>query len=167
MSSSAPLTEPASPSSDGIDFQEIYHLLREKAWIVVLCVVVAGALAGAYIMKTPKIYAARTLVQIDQARRKVVNIEEISREDLSSLELLKTIEQNMANGVLLKRVIDVLNLSPEQLGFAGTGRAYSENELIEKIRSSISVRLMRRHPPIVVTAEHQDPALAQKICQSW
>lgn len=166
MNPSTPSVDPNSIPSPEFDFQEIYHLLREKAWIIVLCVVVAGSLAGAYIMRTPKTYAARTLVQIDQARRKVVNIEEISREDLSSLELLKTIEQNMASGVLLKRVIEVLSLTPEQIGLPTIQRAYSENELIGRMQKQVSVKLMRGTRLIAVTVEHQDPVLAQKICQT-
>ena len=62
-----------------VDFPAIYHMIREKAWLVLLAVVVCCLLAGAYIMQTPKIYAASTIVEVEQGQRKVVNIQDIKR----------------------------------------------------------------------------------------
>ena len=131
--------------------------------MIVLSVLVAGLLAAGYIMRTPKVYAAYTIVQVDQARRKVVNIEEISREDFSSLELMKTIERNMVSTALFKRLSE--KLPPEKLGLPPSVRPYSENELIENLRSRVSVRLIRGTRLITVTAEHQEPTIARDISQ--
>src|SRR5258708_5907635 len=101
-------TDSAEDSSFVIDFPGIYHMIREKAWLVALTVVVGGLFAGAYIMQTPKIYEASTVVEVEQGQRKVVNIQDIKIDDLSSLEVLKTIEQNLSSSALLSGVLQAL-----------------------------------------------------------
>jgi capsular exopolysaccharide synthesis family protein len=153
-------------SSSGIDFKEIYFVLREKVWLIVTAVLIACAFAGAYIIRTPKVYAAKAIVQVEQGRRNVVKIEEIRREDLTSLEILKTIEQNMANSVLLQRVLETQKFTPGDLGLATDGKTYSEAQLIDALGKSVTVKLMRGTRLISVVAENRNPAVAQKIAQS-
>jgi len=156
--------EAAADSPFAVDFHAIYHMIREKAWLVVLAVLVSCLFAGAYIMRTPKIYEASTLVEVEQGQRKVVNIQDIKMDDLSSLEILKTIEQNLGSSELLKGVLQTLKLTPEQLGLpASPAKPYSDNELIDALKKSVSVRLIRGTRLIGVTAENHEPVLAQQI----
>lgn len=135
--------------------------------MIILCVVVAGMFAGAYINQTPKIYSTRSLIQVEQAQRKVVNIEDIRREDLGSLELLKTIEQTMCNAVLLQRLVQELKITPERVGLKPRPeRPYSTNEIIDRLQKQISVKLMRGTRLIAVAAENHEPELAQQISRS-
>lgn len=151
-------------SEPGIDFREIYHLLREKAWLISLCAVLAFLAGGAYVIRTPKIYAAQTNVQVDQAQRKVVNIQDVSSEDLASLELLKTIEQNLSSNTLLAIVINTMKLDGDALGLPSRpGRAYSENELVKTLSGAVNVKLMRGTRLISITVESTRPELAQQL----
>src|SRR5215210_5686874 len=87
------------------DFRRTYHLLREKAWLIALCTLSFVLLAGAYVMRAPKIYAARSVILVEQQERKVVNIQDINQEDLKALEVMKTVEQSLATEELMLRVI--------------------------------------------------------------
>jgi len=156
--------DPAAESSLAIDFPAVYHMLREKAWLIAVCVVVASSLAGVYITRTPKIYAAQTMVEVEQGERKVVNIQDIKMEDLSSLEELKTIEQNLDSSALLEGVVETLKLTPEQLGLpARPEKPYSDSELVDALEDMVSVHLVRGTRLIAVVAENHDPVLAQQI----
>ncbi len=79
-----PPTEAHSSPGLVTDLAAYYHLLREKAWVIITCVLVAVALGGAYVIRSPKIYAASAVVLVNQSEDKVVNIQEISTEDLAS-----------------------------------------------------------------------------------
>jgi len=68
------------------------------------CLVIAMMSGAAWLAKTPKIYAARTVVQVEQTEQQVINIQSVTPEDLSTLELLKTIEQRLLFGKEAERV---------------------------------------------------------------
>ena len=140
---------PAAPL-DGIDFQEILHVLLEKAWLIIVCIIVGGALGGAYITRTPRIFASREVIQVDQQAQKVINIQEVAPEELQSSEILKTIEQNLVSLTLFERVAKANNMP-------GDGA-----QLAAKV--SAKIRLGTRLIDIV--AEDQNPETAQMIAHS-
>jgi capsular exopolysaccharide synthesis family protein len=159
-----PAPEPSSGEGINIDLAAYYHLLREKAWIIITCVLVALALGGAYLIRTPKIYASTAEVEVNQQENKVVNIQNVTSEDLSSLELLKTIEQNLASRALMQRVIEKLQLTPKHLGLSPNPPVpYTEAYLAEQLQKSVTVTLIRGTRLIAVTAESTDASLAQTI----
>ena len=103
----------------GLDFRALIHTLLDKIWIILLCVVVAGFLTGAHIMRSPKIYAARVILQVEQQEQKILKgVEKIQQEDLRSLEVLRTIEQVLKSRSLLERVLETNNLATD-LAFVG------------------------------------------------
>lgn len=144
-----------------------YHLLREKAWIIVTCALAAVALGGVYIIRTPKIYASTAEVQVNQEQNKVVNIQNVTSEDLSSLELLKTIEQNLSSRALMERVVEKLQLNAQKLNLAPDPAVpYTTAYLAEQLQKVVTVKLIRGTRLIDVTAESTDPALAQYIANA-
>ena len=63
MHSSSPKV-PTSPHFDRIDFRAIYYLLREKAWLICLCFLLAAFGTAAHLMRAPKVYAAHVVLQV-------------------------------------------------------------------------------------------------------
>jgi capsular exopolysaccharide synthesis family protein len=154
----------ASPIESGgdegmvLDLAMYYHMLREKAWIIVTCALVGVVLGGAYIIHTPKIYEATAEVEVNQEQTKVVNIQNVTSEDLSSLELLKTIETSLYSRALMERVVEKLNLKGQNLGLpANPPVPYTTANLAQHLQDAVSVRL------IDVTVEHTDPYAAMVI----
>ncbi len=149
------------------DFQEIFHVLREKAWIIVTSVIVALLLGGAYIMNATKLYAARAVIQVEQSERKVVNIEQVNREDLTDRDALKTLEAALASRTLAWRVIESLKLTPEQLGLPPRPeKAYSEKEQVDQFSRRVSIQLVRGTRLIGIDNEMENPELPPKICNA-
>src|SRR5260221_3374619 len=150
-----------------IDFQEIYHLLREKAWIIFTSILVAGLIGGAYLMKATKLYSARTVIQVEQSERKVVNIEQVNREDLTDHDALKTLEAALASRTLSWRVVDALKLTPAQLGLQERPeRPYSEKEIVDQFERRVSVQLIRGTRLISIEAEMEDATVPSTICNA-
>src|SRR6266853_1390671 len=148
-----------------IDFQEIYHLLREKAWLVLTSILVAGLIGGAYLMRATKLYSARMVIQVEQSERKVVNIEEINKNDLTDRDALKTLEASLASRTLSWRVIESLKLTPVQLGLQDRPeKPYSEKEIVDQFERRVTVQLIRGTRLISVEAEMEDRTLPPKIC---
>src|SRR5947208_12591473 len=97
--------------AEPLDFRAIYHVLREKSWVILLCVLTVGCVSAAYLYRAPKIYAAKVVLQVEQEEQKVINIQTVQKEDLQSVEFLKTVEQTLQSRALLGRVVETNNLA--------------------------------------------------------
>ena len=103
-------------ADEPIDFRALYYAIYEERYWVAAVAVVTVVAACVYLLVTPKVYAAQTIVQVEQRSHKILNIQDIANEDLNATELLKTIEQNLANEALLERVVAALHLDGGSLG---------------------------------------------------
>src|SRR5437667_3937883 len=107
-----PSKKPSAPKDQAqpLDFRTLYHILREKFWIIAIAVLTIGCVTAAYLYRASKIYAAKVVLQVEQEEQKVINIQTVQKEDLQSLEFLKTVEQTLQSRALLGRVIDTNTL---------------------------------------------------------
>ena len=81
--------------AESLDLRALYHVLREKAWIIALCVLAVGSVTAAYLYRAPRIYVAKVVLQVEQEEQKIINIQSVQKEDLQSVEFLKTVEQTL------------------------------------------------------------------------
>jgi len=146
------MKKPSTPavSLDGIDFQEILHVLKEKAWLIVVCVLAACVLGGAYIARSARIYSSREVIQVEPQPQKVINIQDVNPEEVQSNEVIKTIEQNLVSTTLLDRVATVNHLP-------GDGA---------QLAASVTAKIRPGTRLIDIVAENPQPELAQRIAHS-
>ena len=70
--------------SFGWEFRATIKVLREKVWVIMLCILMAGLAGAAYIAWSPKIYRAQAVIRVEQEGRKVLKIEDVESEDLKA-----------------------------------------------------------------------------------
>lgn len=149
-----------------VDLPRIYYSFREQFLLIAAFVVIAFIAAGIYLFVTPKLYRSQAIVQIEQAERKVVKIDDLDAQNLQSSETLKTMEMNLTNWVLLARVArsPKLALNPAALGLPERpGRPYDESEILQRFAKCVSVRLVRGTRLITIDGEAADPTVAGMI----
>jgi argonaute-like protein implicated in RNA metabolism and viral defense len=81
-------------------------------------------------------YSAETVLQVDQAQRKVIKMEDTAVYDPTTLEALKRSSRNLSNRVIVERVLqrEPALFTPEKLGMKPReGRPYAESELVHRI----------------------------------
>ncbi len=165
----SPSNRPSAPSDHviQIDFRSLYYSLRERAWLVALCLVVAGAAAFAYLQRAPKIFEALVVLQVEQEEQKILNIEQLQTENLQTLELLKTIEQTLQSRALVERVFDSLKLAKNR-GFVDPAQtpAPTRDDLLTRMEKMISVKLRRGTRLIDIRVDHTDAPLTAAIANS-
>jgi len=164
MHQSSKTNSPPDTSGE-IDFQKLYYALLDRKWLVLGCMGGMILLGVLYIIITPKTYSATTVVQVEQAESKFVNIEDISKQDLEQAEVLKTIETNLTSSSLLLGVIDSLKLTPAQIGLKPKqdGTAFTDVEKVEALGDNVTAKLVRGTRLINITASNPSPVLAQQI----
>lgn len=160
-SSSMPASSPALP------WRAIYHALRRRAWLISACLVVTFFAGLAYLARAPKIYAARTVVEVQPSENKFINIETVTSEDASTAELLKTVEQNFMSKDLLLRVVKSEGLAENPRFLAPDAmRPATDETLLRAAQNAISVKLRRGTRLLDIVVEHRDPAIAQALALS-
>ena len=162
----------STPSNDAaasaIDFAHFYYLLLRKAWVIMLFVFLGLSAAIAYLLKAPRIYESRAVLEVEQETPRVVNIQEINPEDFKLPEVLKTIEQVLSSNTLLLRVIKAngLDKDPSFAPPKSDGSTYLDSELVARFRSRVKVALRRDTRLIDVVVQDTDPKRAQQLAQS-
>ena len=101
----------------GIDFRHIWHVVQERLWLVVVCIVAGLVLALGYLVRTPKLYQGHTVLEVEIAEPNFLANDDSSTRIrsmfLASQEALRTIEQNLTNRTLLARVIRAEGLADD------------------------------------------------------
>lgn len=158
--------KPKGDASIEVDLRSLYYAFRERLLAIAIFVVVGLIGALVYLYFAPKLYRSQAVVQIEQAERKVVKLDDIDRQDLQSSETLKTIEMNLANWGLLSRVAKSpeLKLTPAALAMkVRSGQPYGQAEILARFAKCVSVHLVRGTRLITIEAEVADPTLAGMI----
>src|SRR4026207_295692 len=92
-----------------IDLEAIYYLFRERIWLILLCEVLAAALAVAYASRARRVYEAGAVIQVEKTEPKVLKIESVIQENWQDEEMMKTIEQTLVSRPVLEAVIRTNN----------------------------------------------------------
>ena len=126
------MSDPVNPNdavqqAPGFNFQMLYHVLLEKAWIVLFCFIVAVFLTGAYLKRAPRIYAASVVLQVEQEESRVMKIDKIQGEDLRWPGVALQGARPMPGLGLMRRYMDIvlssavedLQITQEYMGVLG------------------------------------------------
>src|SRR5262245_43254465 len=74
-----------------IDLPRLANLIRAKIWIVIAIACVIFLAAVVYVLRAPKIYESRAVLQVSQEPQKVLKIQDISEEKPESTDYLNTV----------------------------------------------------------------------------
>jgi len=153
-------------SSSMWDVRGILQILTDRTWLLGLCLVVSIGLADVYLLVTPKTYASLAILYVEQRDQKVVSIQDVTQQDLESIDMMKTVEQSLTTDDLLLHVIkeDRLATNPDFLPQQAAG--YTEDELLKAVKQRLTVKVRRGTRLIDVSAVSRSPELSQQIVQT-
>jgi capsular exopolysaccharide synthesis family protein len=126
-----PLTAEYADGAHTFDFRRYWHSFVERIWIVAICVLAGLFLALGNLARTPKLYQAHTVLDVEFEEPSFVPTTDYATRTrsmfLASGEALRTIEQNLTNPTLLARVVRSEGLAQDG-GRALLGRSVVANK---------------------------------------
>ena len=125
--------------------------------------------AVVYVLRAPKIYESRAVLQVSQEPQKVTKIEDVSGERPDSGDYLNTVVEGFTSRKLMLRVIRALGLENDP-NFAPPkkdGSRYTEIELADLMSAKLAVSLRRNTRVINVTTFDEDPEMARKLAETF
>jgi polysaccharide biosynthesis transport protein len=149
--------------SFGSDFRAALGLLREKMWLIVLCIFVTGVAGVIYIIVSPPIYRSQAVIQAGQRAQKILKGNEEGVLDLNRDGIIKTTEQALTSPQLLLQLVKRNDLDKDPGFLPGLKRPASDSRLVEELAKQISVQVRRGTWLIDIGVKDRSPVLAQKI----
>ena len=151
-----------------IDFPRLTNLIRAKLWIIAAIAGLIFLAAVVYVLRAPKIYESRAVLQVSQEPQKVTQIEDVSGERQDSGDYLNTVVEAFTSRKLMLRVVRALGLESDP-SFAPPkkdGSRYSDIELAGLVSRKVAVLLRRSTRLIDVTTFDEDPEMARKLAET-
>lgn len=160
------MEQPAAPQPS-IDFGAFFRALRRFWPVVILCAALCAGAAAWYLQRTPRLYLALGEISVGQERSELLPSAAVRGEDLKSLEMLKSIERQIAGQNVLLEVARRFDLHHDP-GLAGAGAAsgLNDDEVVMALTKRVSASLERGTRNIVISVEDTEPQRARDICQA-
>jgi uncharacterized protein involved in exopolysaccharide biosynthesis/Mrp family chromosome partitioning ATPase len=174
----APLTAEFLGGLHGFDFRRYWHSFLERIWIVAICVLGGLFLALGNLARTPKLYQAHTVLDVEFEEPSFVPTGDYATRTrsmfLASGEALRTIEQNLTNPTILARVVRSEGLAQEPSQAANktqntsgvTTFTPSEEALGRGLVGLVHPAIRRGTRLIDLYVTHPDPAMAQRLAEA-
>jgi polysaccharide biosynthesis transport protein len=156
--------------SEFIDFPRLGNLIRAKFWMIVAIACVVLLAAVAYVLRAPKVYGSRAVLQVSQEPQKVVNkIEDVSEDKPDSGDYLNTVVEGFTSRKLMLRVVRSLGLErdPNFVPPKKDGSPYNDIELADLMSAKLKVSLRRNTRLIDVNTFDKDPEMARKLAATF
>jgi capsular exopolysaccharide synthesis family protein len=162
---SYPDTKVDVPASS-LDLDQIWHVIREKAWLIALCGLL-GILGGlAYIHHTPLTYYAQAVLEVDPEPVKVIGYNDVQEaKDPISDEMAQTLRAVFTSRQFAEEVIkenDLLNVK-EFLPQLANGQMPTLEDAAGALSGMEQVTLPPETRFINVGVKHSDPMMAKEL----
>jgi polysaccharide biosynthesis transport protein len=152
-----------SHESFGSDVRATLLLLREKIWLIILCVFLACIAGVTYIILSPPIYRAQAMIQVEQKAQRTLKANEDGVVEVKRDEIIKTTEQTLTSPQLLLQLVKRNDLDKDPAFLPGLRRPASDNQVVGALAKQISVQVRHGTWLIDIGVEDRSPVLAQKI----
>lgn len=149
-----------------INFRQMFRAFAEKWWLILLIAVGMAAMAGYFARKLPVKYEARAVLQVDQQEKRLINMDEVSQQDLRPSDVLNTIVQNINNSAVMLRVAKVNQLASNPDFLPKSTNVVTQTSAAAALGGMVTAKLRPETRLIDITVTHADPKLAQQLANS-
>ena len=141
------------------DLQQLVLILRERYWVLLVCIVAGLLASGIYIRRLPVVYQASAVLQLEP-RGRVLGFDAENSTQASSEPPLQTILEAFKSRSLLERAVRDLRLQ-EDREFSPINLSIEQAQGV--LAGCMDVRQRRSTSLIDIVARHGSPQTARKL----
>ncbi len=158
----------------GVDWQDLTHAIRERLWMVILCLVLAAIAATMYLRSQHQEYQARSVLFIEQGENKGAlgsKVEGVGSDAIVSLDMINTVVDLLRSFPFAERVAGRLKLQQDPRFLAGLAEKptteLTASDAGAALRGAVHAeyRIKTRLIDIFVTLP--DPTLATEVANTY
>jgi succinoglycan biosynthesis transport protein ExoP len=147
------------------DLRALWRVVWEKMWLIGAIVFVCGLAGFIYAKRLPNLYEATTTLQVEVEQQRLMKTDQRPEEMATDAAVLKTIEQSLLSPALTLRLIRRPELQSDPAFLPRVPRPASEERLRKALSDQISAEVRLGTRLIDVTAEAENPVMAQKLAR--
>jgi len=156
----------------GIDWQAYFHAVRERLWIVLLCLVVGAIAAAVYMSQQHQLYQARAVLFIEQEQSRVLEkVQGVGDEQILSQDMINTVVDILRSYPFAQRVVARLNLQKDPRFLAGLPKAVTGpltvDEAAGRLTQSVTASYRTRTRLIDIFVAQADSTLAVNLANAY
>ena len=163
-----------SPVDAGVDWQDLIHAIRERLWMVILCLALAAIAATLYMRSQRQEYQARSVLFIEQTAQNVLDkthVQAVQDDTIVSIDMINTVVDLLRSFPFAERVAARMKLQKDPRFLAGltekptTELTASDAGNVLRGAAHAEYRLKTRLIDIFVTLP--DPSLATEVANTY
>jgi succinoglycan biosynthesis transport protein ExoP len=164
--------EPTHAQTHAMDWQEYYHAIRKRLWMVILCVVLGGIGAAIYMNGQKQTFEARSVLLIDQGQSKVLEkVQSVREEQIISLDMINTVVDLIRSFPFAERVATRLKLNADPRFFTGLTDKPAATLTVDGAAGLLVHHVNASYRPktrlIDIFVTHPDPAMAIELANAY
>jgi hypothetical protein len=157
--------------SSATDWREYYHAIRERLWIPLLCLVLGGIGATAYMMRQETRFQARSVLFIEQEQDQVLNgVKNVRTEQITSVDMINTVVDLLRSYPFATRVAERVRLHEDvrfRAGLPDRTSALTAADAGAALFASVNAQYRRNTRLIDVAVTHADPEVAVNVANAY
>ncbi len=155
-----------------IDWQEYYHAVRKRLWIVLLCLTLGGIGAAVYTNGQQQMYQARAVLFIEQEQSRVLDkVQGVGGEQILSLDMINTVVDLLHSYPFAERIATRLKLQKDPRFLAGLTDQPLSIETPAKAAGLLIRHVVPSYRPktrlIDIFVSHPDAAVATELANAY
>ncbi len=158
------LEELLGGGSAAIDWQEYLHAIRERLWIVLLCLALGGIGAAIFISRQVETFQARSVLFIEQEGSRVLEkMQGVSADQINSLDMINTLVDFLRSYPFALRVSQLMSLKDDPRFPTAPTAEDAAGMLVEHVEASYRAKTRL----IDVATNFRDPTLATDVANAY
>ena len=158
--------------SPRVDWAEYYHAVRERLWIVILLVVLAGIGAGIYMSRQPQRFQARTVLVFEVPQtRALEKVEGAVDTETATPDVINTMIDLLASYPFAQRVAERLKLNedPRFLGSSArsAGLPMGVDEAAGVLVNEVAIAARPKTNLVDILVTHRNTPMAIEIANGY
>ena len=166
------LAEFGGGTSHATDWREYYHAIRERLWILLLCLTLAGIGAAIFMSRQEPRFRARSVLFLEQEQDRVLDkLKGVREEAVGSIDMINTVVDLLGSYQFAFRVAERTKLH-EDPRFAASmpppaGKSATIPEAAGALTRCIASGYRKNTRLIDIFVTHPDPALATALANAY
>lgn len=161
------LLDPERHEDEGLDIRSLIEILRRRWLTVALCTAALVGLSLAYVLITPRLYTAATILLLDPRDPRVLQTEVLPTGSGSDAALVESQVKVITSDAVLARVVAMLGLADvREFGGSDDDPAVRAHNALDIISRRISASRADRTYVLEVKASAQDADLSRRMADA-
>ncbi|MEX2580954.1 MAG: Wzz/FepE/Etk N-terminal domain-containing protein [Verrucomicrobiales bacterium] len=152
-----------------MDLSRLVTVVRKRLWLAAVVALVFVALAATYAFLAPEVYESSAVIYVGPNSDGAVfeGMRGAKKASWETLDALKSMAEGIANGTVILRVADRLDLRNDPDFLEPREGGYDDSEIVEIVGKTVDAELRRGTRLIDVAVKGHSPERAQKMTAAF